>query len=106
MPRNTRIRGDAVTPLIGITKVGADFGGGSPGTLAFNSATYSVAEDGTPVTAVTVTRTGGSSGAVSVTCTPSNGTATSPGDYDSSPITVNFADGDTSETVTDRKSVV
>ncbi len=100
MPRNTRIRGDAVTPLIGITKVGADFGGGSPGTLAFNSATYSVAEDGTPVTAVTVTRTGGSSGAVSVTCTPSNGTATSPGDYDSSPITVNFADGDTSETVT------
>ena len=43
-----------------------------------------------------MTRTGGSSGAVSVTFATSNGTATAPGDYTAvSPITVSFANGDT-----------
>jgi hypothetical protein len=70
-----------------------------PGTLAFSDATFEVNEDGTPVAAVTVTRTGGSDGAVSTTVYLSNGTATSPGDYDSTPITVNFANGETSKTI-------
>jgi Ca2+-binding RTX toxin-like protein len=72
----------------------------TPGALAFSAATYSVNEDGTPVAAVTVTRTGGSDGPVSVTLTPSNGTATAPGDFTNTPITVNFIDGQTSQTVT------
>ena len=50
------------------------------GALQFSAATYSVGENAGPAT-VTVTRTGGSSGAVSVTFATSNGTATAPGDY-------------------------
>ncbi|MDX2213899.1 MAG: Calx-beta domain-containing protein [Oculatellaceae cyanobacterium bins.114] len=72
----------------------------TPGTLAFSSATYSVNENGTPVSTVTVTRTGGSSGAVSATVTPTNGTATAGSDFTSTPIVVNFAEGQTSQTVT------
>ncbi|WP_103123724.1 Calx-beta domain-containing protein, partial [Nostoc cycadae] len=71
-----------------------------PGTLSFSASQFSVNEDGTPVVAVTVTRTGGSDGAVSVTLTPSNGTATAPTDYNNTPITVNFANGETSKIVT------
>ena len=67
----------------------------SPGTLQFSAATYSVAENAGPAT-VTVTRTGGSSGAVSVTFATSNGTATAPGDYTAVVSqTVSFANGDT-----------
>ncbi|MDJ0619487.1 MAG: S8 family serine peptidase, partial [Calothrix sp. MO_192.B10] len=51
------------------------------GELEFSSNSYSVNEDGTPVQAVTISRIGGSDGAVSVTLTPSNGTATAPADY-------------------------
>ncbi|WP_261779654.1 Calx-beta domain-containing protein [Microcystis aeruginosa] len=70
------------------------------GTIQFSNATYSVNENGTPVTAVTLTRSNGSDGTVSVTLTPSNGTATAPSDYNNTPITVNFANGETSKTVT------
>ncbi|MBJ7899264.1 MAG: hypothetical protein GC158_04900, partial [Cyanobacteria bacterium RI_101] len=70
-----------------------------PGTIQFNSSAYSVNENGTVVTAITLTRTGGSDGAVSVTLTPSNGTATNPGDFNATPIAVNFANGETSKTV-------
>ncbi|MDX2213898.1 MAG: Calx-beta domain-containing protein [Oculatellaceae cyanobacterium bins.114] len=72
----------------------------TPGTLAFSSVNYSVNENSTPVTTVTVTRTGGSSGAVSATVTPTNGTATAGSDFTSTPIVVNFAEGQTSQTVT------
>ncbi len=72
----------------------------SSGTFAFSSPTYTVNENGTPVTAITITRSGGSSGAVSVTLTPSNGTAIAPNDYNNSPIVVNFASGETSKIVT------
>ncbi|NJR22636.1 MAG: hypothetical protein HC786_10970 [Richelia sp. CSU_2_1] len=65
------------------------------GTLQFSAPTFSVNEDGTPVAAVTVTRTGGSAGAVSATANLTNGTATAPGDYTGTPIAVNFAAGDT-----------
>ncbi|MUG93294.1 hypothetical protein F7734_12990 [Scytonema sp. UIC 10036] len=67
--------------------------------LAFSAATFSAIEDGTQEAAVTVIRTGRSSGAVSATITLSNGTATSPTDYDSTSIVVNFADGETTKTV-------
>jgi ELWxxDGT repeat protein len=70
-----------------------------PGVVQFSSATYSVDEAGTPVTAITLNRTGGSDGAVSVRVDLSNGTATS-SDYNSNPITVSFANGETSKTVT------
>jgi len=66
----------------------------SPGTLAFSTPTFSVNEDGTPIAAVTVTRTGGSTGAVSATIILNNGSATAPEDYNSTPIAVSFADGD------------
>jgi hypothetical protein len=69
--------------------------------LQFSSSTFSVNEDGTPIAAVTVTRTGGSAGAASATVNLSNGTATAAVDYDASPIVVNFADGDSApKTVT------
>ncbi|MGB3190734.1 MAG: Calx-beta domain-containing protein [Limnoraphis sp.] len=71
-----------------------------PGTINFSAATFSVNEDGTPITEITVTRTGGSQGAVSVNLTQTNGSATSPADYTNAPIIVNFADGDsTAKTV-------
>src|SRR5262249_8182684 len=50
-----------------------------PGALQFSSATYAVNENGGAAT-VTVTRTGGSSGAVSVSYATSNGTATAGSD--------------------------
>ncbi len=71
------------------------------GTINFSAATFSVNENGTPITEITVTRTGGSLGAVSVNLTQTNGTATSAEDYTNAPIMVNFADGDsTAKTVT------
>jgi hypothetical protein len=63
-------------------------------TLQFSAPTFSVNEDGTPIAAVTVTRTGGSAGSASATVNLSNGTATAGADYDATPIVVNFADGD------------
>jgi hypothetical protein len=70
------------------------------GSLAFSSPTFSVNEDGTPVTAVTVNRTGGSFGEVSATISLSDGTATAGNDYINTSITVTFANGETSKTVT------
>jgi Calx-beta domain/PA14 domain/RTX calcium-binding nonapeptide repeat (4 copies) len=71
-----------------------------PGVIEFSTANYTVNENGTPVTAVTLTRTNGSDGAASVTLNLSNGSATAPSDYLNNPITVNFANGETSKTVT------
>jgi Calx-beta domain len=68
-------------------------------TLQFSGPTFSVNEDGTPVAAVTVTRTGSSAGPVSANVNLSNGTAIAPGDYANSPISVNFAAGDTTPKV-------
>ncbi|MDC0834228.1 PA14 domain-containing protein [Geitlerinema sp. CS-897] len=69
------------------------------GSLAFTAPEFSVREDGTPVLDVTVSRSGGSTGAVSATIELSDGTAISPDDYDSSPITVSFDDGDDTDKV-------
>jgi Ca2+-binding RTX toxin-like protein len=72
----------------------------NPGTLAFNDTEYSINENGTPIAAVTVNRTDGSDGAVGVPLTLSDLTAKAPDDYNSTPIVVNFAHGETSKTVT------
>ncbi len=65
------------------------------GNLAFSSASYSVGEGGGTAT-ITVTRTGGSTGAVSVQYATSNGSATSGAgnDYTATSGTLNWADGD------------
>ena len=73
----------------------------SPATsvLEFSAPNFTVREDGVPVAEVTVLRSNGTSGAVSATITLSDGTATAGQDYNSTPITVNFADGETQKTV-------
>lgn len=66
----------------------------SPGTLAFSAPTYQIKEDGTAIAQVTVTRTGGSDGAVGAEVTLRDGSAIAPGDYANTPIPVSFASGD------------
>ncbi|MSP40112.1 MAG: hypothetical protein EXR70_16600 [Deltaproteobacteria bacterium] len=64
------------------------------GSLQFSAATYSVSENGVNAV-ITITRTGGSSGAVGATFATSNGTATAGSDYTAVNQTVSFATGDT-----------
>jgi len=68
---------------------------GIPGILQFSNPSYSVNEDGTTIMEVMVTRTGGSFGTVDVTVLASDGTANAGTDYNATPITVSFLDGDT-----------
>ncbi|WP_051571913.1 fibronectin type III domain-containing protein [Ruminiclostridium cellobioparum] len=70
-----------------------------PGTLAFSSSEYSAAEDGTSAI-ITVDRTGGSDGSVSVKYATSNGTAAAGSDYAAASGTLTFANGQTSNTFT------
>jgi hypothetical protein len=66
----------------------------SAGTFQFTASNYPVNEnDGTVV--LTVTRTGGSSGAVSVSYATANGTATAGSDYSAASSTLSWANGDT-----------
>ena len=68
------------------------------GTLQFSTAAYSVAENVAGGNAIiTVTRTGGSAGAVGVSFATSNGTATAGSDYTAVSQTVSFAAGDTAD---------
>ena len=70
----------------------------NPGVLQFSSTTYGGGESGGSVT-ITVTRTGGSDGAVSVQYATSDGTATQPADYSTASGTLSWTDGDsTSQT--------
>nr|NCS40427.1 hypothetical protein [Microcystis aeruginosa BS13-10] len=69
-----------------------------PGVLAFSTPTYSITENGTPITQVIVNRTGGSDTEVSATITVNNGTATAD-DYNNTPIKVTFAHGDSAPKV-------
>ena len=71
----------------------------APGTLEFANATESVSE-GTASKVLTVNRTGGSNGAVSVAYSVTGGTATAGVDYILSAGVLNFADGETSKTIT------
>ncbi len=92
--------------IIGVASILASGGGGGgggngtvtplPGTLQFSSAAYSVAENGGSIN-ITVTRTGGSDGSVTVAYTTTNGTATSGSDYTATSGTLTFADGVTSQ---------
>jgi trimeric autotransporter adhesin len=73
-----------------------------PGTIQFSAATYAVTE-GTPTVTLTVTRSGGSSGAVTANYTFGGGTATGGAscgggvDYDNAGGSVIFADGDAAD---------
>jgi endonuclease G len=68
----------------------------NPGALRFSSATYSVAENGGSIS-ITVSRTGGSDGAVSINYATSNNSATSGEDYTAASGTLSFANGETSK---------
>jgi uncharacterized membrane protein len=73
---------------------------GSPGTVQFSAPSYTATEEGGAAT-VTLTRTGGSTGAVSVVLSTADGTATSGQDYTPLSQVVAWADGDASpKTVT------
>jgi len=66
------------------------------GTLQFSSGSYSISENGAQAT-VTVTRTGGVDGAVSVQYSSGGGTATIGGDYAATSGTLSWLDGDASD---------
>src|SRR5262249_43283100 len=70
-----------------------------PGALQFSSRMYAVNENGGTAT-ITVTRTGGSDGSVTVNYATSNGTATAGSDYTATSGTLTFAAGETSKTFT------
>jgi C1A family cysteine protease len=65
-----------------------------PGQIQFGSSNYSVNEAGGSVT-LTVTRSGGSDGSVSVTYATNDGTAAAGSDYTAVSGTITFTDGDT-----------
>lgn len=68
----------------------------SPGVLQLSSTNYSVTEGVNPSVTITVTRTGGTAGAVSVNYATADGTATDPADYTATSGTLNWTDGDSS----------
>jgi len=69
------------------------------GKLAFSAATFAASEAG-GTAAITVSRTLGTSGEVTVNYATSNGTATTPAFYAATSGTLTFADGITSQTIT------
>ncbi|RLJ21373.1 hypothetical protein DJ030_04440 [bacterium endosymbiont of Escarpia laminata] len=71
----------------------------SAGTLALSTATETVAENAAGGLMLTVSRTGGTDGPVSVDYATANGTAASPGDYTAASGTLNFLHGETSKTI-------
>lgn len=82
------------TPNTAVLTIVDDDNPPSAGTLQFSASTYSVAENGSSVT-ITVTRAGGSAGAVGVTYATSNGTATATADYTAATNTLSWSDGET-----------
>ncbi|MBV8858061.1 MAG: DUF4214 domain-containing protein [Acidobacteria bacterium] len=71
----------------------------SGGALQFDASAYSVSENAGTAT-ITVNRVGGSAGATSVNFVITGNTATSGSDFVPANTTLNFADGETSKTVT------
>ena len=71
----------------------------NPGRLAFSQATYNVSENGVSAT-ITVTRSGGSDGAVSANYSTFNGTAIAGSDYLPTSGRLYFADRETQKTFT------
>src|SRR5262249_49934061 len=72
---------------------------GQAGLLRFSAPSFSVVEN-QPVAPITVRRTRGSSGSVSVNYATGDGTATAGSDYTATGGTLTFADGETSQTFT------
>jgi hypothetical protein len=70
-----------------------------PGDLQFANAIYSQAENGGLVT-VTVSRSGGNAGAVTVDYATIDGTAAAGSDYQATSGAISFADGEVSQTIT------
>lgn len=70
-----------------------------PGTLSITPANQSVNEDAGTATLI-INRTGGSDGPVSVSFATIAGSATAGSDFEATSGTVNFADGQTSQTIT------
>ncbi|HXU33155.1 MAG TPA: Calx-beta domain-containing protein, partial [Thermoanaerobaculia bacterium] len=68
-------------------------GATAPGSLQFTAGTFSVGEAGGPAS-ITISRTGGTDGAVSVQYATSNGTATAGSDYTAASGTLSWTDGD------------
>jgi outer membrane protein assembly factor BamB/alpha-tubulin suppressor-like RCC1 family protein len=93
--------GSGLTTQIATTPVGDVTGQETrPGTFAFSLPEFRVLEDGTPLAAVTVTRTDGNKWDVALRITLSDGTARCvDGDYSATNIYVQFADGQISQTV-------
>jgi hypothetical protein len=89
----TNASSGATTQNIAVNGIGIQ-----PGTLSFNAATYSGAENSGTISLI-VTRSGGTDGAISAQATFSGGPATGGAacttgiDYINTPITVNFAGG-------------
>ena len=71
-----------------------------PGIFTFDSAIYSINEDGSNVNPIKIVRSNGSDGQVIVFLTISDLSATAPNDYKNGPISVVFLDGETSKVVT------
>ncbi|MDY6939468.1 MAG: Calx-beta domain-containing protein [Cyanobacteriota bacterium] len=67
--------------------------------IEFSASDFSQLEDGTPVEAVTVVRTGGLEEEARVTVVSSDGTAVFPEDYTNTPIEVTFAPGEARKTI-------
>lgn len=67
---------------------------GSPGILQFSADQFSDSEASATGISVSVTRTGGASGAVSISVTSTDGTAIAGQDYQAVNTTLNWADGD------------
>ncbi|MCC5650016.1 DUF4394 domain-containing protein [Nostoc sp. XA013] len=84
---------------IGTSLAGLTVAESPTGTVAFGNPTYTVAENGTAI-ALDLIRTGGSSGAFTVDLAATGGTATPGSDYNGTPVTVTFADGQTTATAT------
>ena len=70
------------------------------GTFALSSATYSTTEAAGATATITINRTGGSDGSVTVNYATSDGTATSAGDYTTTIGSVTFGNGETTKTFT------
>lgn len=81
--------------MSGIVNVSGGSGGEQRGTLGFSLAAYALSEGGGSTT-ITVQRTNGDDGPVSVHYATSNGTATAGSDYTAASGTLSWADGDDS----------
>jgi hypothetical protein len=81
------------------SEVSAPLGVAEPGALGFAVTAQSVDENDGTVT-ITVTRTGGSDGTVTVDFATSDGTATAPGDYTATSGTLTFGPGVTEQAFT------